>query len=101
MSASGNGVFDTNGFSQALTGTADGATPIDSEPVTNSAVSPSTLTLNLVNSYVYSGVIAGNIALENGTGYLDLAGTNDYTGNTTVNGGTLEIAQPDSPQVQL
>ena len=95
MCVSGAGVFDMNGFSQELTGFADGATPINSELVTNSSASPSTLTLDLVNSGVYSGVIAGNIALvENGTGYLDLAGTNAYTGNTTVNGGTLEMAQP-------
>jgi autotransporter-associated beta strand protein len=53
------------------------------------------LTLNLSVNSTYSGVIAGNVALvENGSANLLLAGTNNYIGNTTVNGGTLELAQP-------
>jgi autotransporter-associated beta strand protein len=32
--------------------------------------------------------------VENGSATLLLSGTNAYTGNTTVNGGTLELAQP-------
>ena len=89
---SADATFDLNGFNQALTGLSDGAT--FQELVTNSAAAPSTLTLNLSSSDTYSGVIAGNIALvENGSGNtLLLAGTNAYTGNTTVNGGTLELA---------
>jgi fibronectin-binding autotransporter adhesin len=94
MSPSGNGLFDMNGFSQALTGLTDGAA--NSELVTNSVDIESTLTLNLGGSDTFSGVIAGNIALvENGQGNnLYLAGTNTYTGNTTINSGSLELAQP-------
>jgi autotransporter-associated beta strand protein len=93
MALSAAATFDLNGFNQSLTGLTDGAT--SSELVTNSAASPSTLTLNLSSGGTYSGVIAGNIALVvNGSAGLDLAGTNAYTGNTTVNGGTLELAQP-------
>ncbi len=36
---------------------------------------------------------AGAVTM-NGTGTWNLAGTNSYTGNTTVNAGTLKIAQP-------
>lgn len=93
MAASGAAIFDLNGFNQAFTGLSDGAA--NSELVTNSAASPGILTLNLPSSSTYSGVIAGNVVLvENGSATLYLAGTNAYTGNTTVNGGTLELAQP-------
>jgi autotransporter-associated beta strand protein len=93
LAASGAATFDLNGFNQVLTGLSDGAT--NPELVTNSAASPGTLSLNLSAGSTYSGVIAGNMALvENGSANLLLAGTNAYTGNTTVNGGTLELAQP-------
>jgi autotransporter-associated beta strand protein len=93
VSVSANSTFDLNGFNQALAGLSDGAT--FQELVTNGAASLSTLTLNLSGNSAYSGVIAGNLALvENGSANLLLAGTNAYTGNTTVNGGTLELAQP-------
>ena len=87
------GTFDLNGFNQALIGLFDGGA--NAELVTNSSASPSTLTLNLSNGGTYSGVIAGNLALvENGSGNnLLLSGTNAYTGNTTVNSGTLELGQ--------
>jgi autotransporter-associated beta strand protein len=95
VGVSGSGTFDLNGFNQTLTGLIDGATPLNTELVTNSAASPATLTLNLTAADTYSGVIAGNLALvENGSVGLYLAGTNAYTGNTTVNGGTLELAEP-------
>ncbi len=85
--------FDLNGFDQILTGLSDGAA--FAELVTNSAAGQSTLTLDLSSGTTYSGVIGGNLALvENGSQNLYLAGTNTYTGNTTVNGGTLELAQP-------
>jgi len=93
LAGSAAATFDLNGFNQTLAGLSDGAA--FQELVTNSAASPSTLTLNLSASSTYSGVIAGNVALiKNGSANLLLAGTNTYTGNTTVNGGTLEIAQP-------
>jgi autotransporter-associated beta strand protein len=91
VAISAGATFDLNGFNQALTGLFDGAA--NAELVTNSAATPSTLTLNLSVNSTYSGVIAGNVALvENGSANLLLAGTNNYTGNTTVNGGTLELA---------
>jgi autotransporter-associated beta strand protein len=94
LAASAAATFDLNGFSQILTGLADGAA--NAELITNSAASLSTLTLTLASGSTYSGVIAGNVALvENGLGNnLNLAGTNAYTGNTTVNSGSLELGQP-------
>ncbi|MCX6917061.1 MAG: autotransporter-associated beta strand repeat-containing protein, partial [Verrucomicrobia bacterium] len=37
---------------------------------------------------------AGGTLTKSGAGTLTLSGANTYTGNTTVNGGTLEIVQP-------
>ena len=92
---SGNGTFDLNGYNQALTGLSDGATTPNVELVTNSVAGAATLTLDLSSSWTYSGVIAGNISLVvEGSGNEYLAGTNTYTGNTTVSGGSLELAQP-------
>ena len=93
IAGSGNATFDLNGFNQTLTGLSDGAT--FQELVTNSTSTLSTLTLNLSVGGTYSGAIGGKLALvQSGAGVLLLAGTNTYTGNTTVNGGTLELAQP-------
>jgi autotransporter-associated beta strand protein len=68
---------------------------VNAKLVTNTAPAPSTLSLNVPSSSSYSGVIAGNVALiKNEAGLLYLSGTNAYTGNTTVNGGTLQLAWP-------
>lgn len=92
VGVSANAIYDLNGFSQALTGLSDG---VNTELVTNSSASPSTLFLNLASGSTYSGVIGGSISVvENGSSLFQLFGTNTYTGNTTVNGGTLEISQP-------
>ncbi len=93
LAASGAATFDLNGHSQSLTGLSDGGA--NAELVTNSAAPLSTFTLNLSANSTFSGVLAGNLALvENGSANLYLAGNNAYTGNTTVNGGTLELANP-------
>ena len=93
MSASGASAFDLNGFNQALTGLSDGAAI--AKLVTNSTAALSTLTLNLSAINAFSGVIAGKLGLVvNGASTLQLSGTNAYTGNTTVNGGTLQLATP-------
>ena len=93
LGASGASVFDLNGFNQALVGLEDGGA--NAKLVTNTAAGLSTLTLNIPGSGTYSGVIAGKLALvKNDIGIQLLAGTNTYVGNTTVNGGTLELANP-------
>ena len=106
-------VLDLAGFSPQIMGlTGIGL-------VTNSASSVSTLTLNTSNAVNYLtldgvsygngglgsnnffGVIAGNVTLtkagDPGTVLL-LTNANTYTGNTTVNAGTLEIVQPTLAQ---
>ena len=94
IGGSGGAAFDLNGFNQTLTGLADGAA--NAELITNSAATLSTLTLNLAAGGSFNGVIAGNLALvENGAGNnLLLNATNTYTGNTTINSGSLELAHP-------
>jgi fibronectin-binding autotransporter adhesin len=93
IGSSGNATFDLNGFDQTLTGLADGAA--NSNLVINGSATPGTVTFNVPGANTYNGVLAGNLALVvNGPGNLLLNGTNTYTGNTTVNGGTLELAQP-------
>jgi autotransporter-associated beta strand protein len=64
--------------------------------LSNSAINR-TLTLDNTGALVFSGIIAngststaGNI-IKNGAGTLTLAGINTYTGNTTVNAGTLNL----------
>ena len=91
MSASGASVLDLNGFAQTLTGLADGAA--NAELITNGAAPLSTLTFNLSAGNSFNGVLAGKLGVVvNGAGSLLLNATNAYTGNTTVNGGTLELA---------
>ena len=57
---------------------------------------PVALTVGKNNSSTtYSGVMSGAGSLiKVGSGTLTLSGANTYTGNTTVNAGTLELAQP-------
>ncbi|MGI4721534.1 MAG: autotransporter-associated beta strand repeat-containing protein [Janthinobacterium lividum] len=51
-----------------------------------------TLTLNQTNSSIYHGVISGSGSLiKAGVGILTLTGANTYTGDTTINAGTLAI----------
>jgi fibronectin-binding autotransporter adhesin len=59
------------------------------------ALSPSSVTVtNSINTYTFSGAgkITGSASLvKTGTGTLIITTANDYTGGTTVSGGTLQI----------
>ena len=101
MDLAGNGsptvptYFDLNGFNQTLAGLKNTVGPANLGIVINSSATPSTLTLDLgAGSQSFSGNVAGNLALTLSSGTQVLAGTNSYSGNTTVNGGLLAIAQP-------
>ena len=93
QAASGPAVFDLNGFNQTLAGVNDGGT--NPQVITNTSATLSTLTVNSASSYIYSGSIGGNVALVmNGASGWELAGTNTYTGNTTIKSGSVQIENP-------
>ena len=76
-SFSGNGSASANGTRTVTSATAATLT-IDNSSATN---------------YLYDGAISGNISLvKNGTATQTLSGNNTYTGNTTVNNGTLTLS---------
>ena len=82
------------GISTAGSGTAS------SQLIGNSGAAASTLYLTGGGSYTYGGVIANIIGagtstmalVKNGTGTQTLTGTNTFSGNTTVNAGTLALS---------
>jgi len=100
MDLAGNGAayFDLNGFSQRLAGLKNTVTPANANIsfVTNSSATAGTLTLDLGvgNNFSFGGHIVGNLSLVMVSGQQVLTNTSTYTGNTTVNGGTLELALP-------
>ena len=107
-------LLDLNGWNQSLAGLTDLVTPANAAAVTNRSATAATLTLNLgATNYSFGGSIAGKLALvlNSGTQTLTKSGTTalngiyNYTGNTTVNGGTLAvgsgIALPNTPVVTV
>ena len=88
--------FDLNGLPQTVVSLADGAG--GGGTVTTSVAGSLTLTLAPAGATTFSGVIqdgAGQISVTtNGPGTQVFAGSNTYTGPTTINGCVLEIAGP-------
>ncbi len=92
-------IFDMNGFSQEVNGlTSLIGTANNTRGVTNSSATPGTLTINSANTYTFGnstgftgGNLTGNLSfVKTGSGTQTIAGpANTYTGNVTVNGGTL------------
>jgi len=84
--------FDLNGTHQEVAGIALGTSPTATNTINNSAVAPSTLTVNTNTPSSFAGVIKGELALtKKGTESLTLFGANTYTGTTTVTAGTLAL----------
>ena len=106
MDIGGNGsataptYFDLNGYSQTLAGLKNTVTPANVGWVTNNSATTATLNLALGtgNSLSFGGGIVGNLSLALASGQQTLttngsalSGLYTYTGNTTINGGTLSI----------
>ena len=90
----GLGIIDLNGYSQKLTGISDFAGP---GTILNDGSVPSTLYVGEgatadfgTFSVIADGASKINLVKE-GTRIQSLGGNNTYSGNTTVNGGTLRI----------
>jgi autotransporter-associated beta strand protein len=87
--------FDLNGFHQTLGGLKNAVGPANLGVVTNSSATAATLTLDVPSGFeTFSGHLAGNLSLVLKSGTQVITGTNAYIGNTTVNGGVLQIAVP-------
>ncbi|MCB1209999.1 MAG: autotransporter-associated beta strand repeat-containing protein, partial [Verrucomicrobiales bacterium] len=85
--------LDLNGYNQTIGSLRnEGNTPNFAE-VTNSSCVPSTLTVNETGAITYGAMINGNLALvKNGAGTLSLTRANLFKGGTTINEGTLQVA---------
>ncbi len=100
------GALDLNGNNQTIAGLTDaiGWGAMDgARSVVNTSGTAVTLTLNTTADQSFAGTIGGtdingttgnNLALvKSGSGTQTLTGASTYSGNTTVNGGTLSIGQ--------
>jgi autotransporter-associated beta strand protein len=89
------GSFDLSGFNQTLVGVTKGANPAT---VTNTAATPSVLTIEGASDHSFAGTInngTGGISLvKRGASTFTLPGAHTYTGDTTVEAGTLSLGNP-------
>jgi len=85
--------FDLAGYNQTLASLA-GSGIATTAFITNSSVTASTLAVSGAATTTFNGTVAGNLNVEvDGSGSLTLS-ANNYSGNTTVKGGTLVLKQP-------
>ncbi|MGO4837957.1 autotransporter-associated beta strand repeat-containing protein, partial [Rhizobiaceae sp. 2RAB30] len=86
------GTLDLNGFDSAFTSLSGSGGSI--------ALNGATMTVEGTTNSSYAGSIAGNgNLLKRGTGMLTLAGASTFTGDTTINGGSvvLDFAAAGAP----
>jgi autotransporter-associated beta strand protein len=80
-------VLDLNGFNQTIGSLSGGGTTGG-----NVALGTGTLTLGDAASTTYAGVIGGaGSVIKQGSGALTLTGMNTYSGDTTINSGTIAL----------
>ncbi len=87
--------YDLNGFNQTLAGLEGDPSGVgmNTARVTNTQFAMKTLTISGAGTHRYDGVIDGAISLvRTGTGTQVLAGANWYAGDTTIQSGTVVVA---------
>lgn len=95
VSLASGATLDLSGTSQTIGSLADIS---GGGVVTNSAASSAVLSFNGAATNTFSGPIKGNLNLvKSGSGTQTLNGANSYSGNTTVNVGTLAFGQATLP----
>jgi autotransporter-associated beta strand protein len=88
--------LDLSGTTQTIAALADISG--NSGVVTNSGIASAALAINSTTTNTFSGAIGGNLALtKTGSGTQALNGANSYSGNTTINAGTLAFGQATLP----
>lgn len=96
--SSGNGAalptLDLNGFNQTVAGLSNLTPGVGNPAVTNTSSTPATFTINNMAVATVGVQITGNLSLtQSAAGTTTLAGSNSYSGMTTVNAGILAISQ--------
>ena len=88
--------FDLAGYNQTLTGLSNS---VYASTVINSGANQSALTLNISGQSTNGVQVTGNVRLGlTGAGTLTLITNNTYTGDTTIDAGTLVLAHPQALQ---